>query len=95
METNAYFPKPNRFAVFKMMYINEAKRRHHDNSHWQTYAQVLENLGGDSALYDIWSLFGNITNEQQQKVLGFTDADITAFLERDDAGREYALATLE
>ena len=88
--TNISFPKPRRFDVFKMMYINEQKRRHHDNSHWQTFSQVYENLGGVDALYDIFSAFQWVSAEAQKRICGFTNADITAFLEKDDAGKIYA-----
>ena len=87
---NVVFPKPRRFDVFKMMYINEQKKRHHDNSHWQTFAQVYENLGGVDAVYDIFCAFQWVPAEAQKRICGFTDSDITAFIEQEDAGRIYA-----
>lgn len=87
---NVVFPKPRRYDVFKMMYINEQKRRHHDNSHWQTFAQVYENLGGLDAVYDIFCAFQSVSAEAQKRICGFTNADIDAFLEREDCGKVYA-----
>lgn len=84
------FPKPRRFDVFKMMYINEQKRRRHDNSHWQTFAQVYENLGGYDCIWDIFCAYQQVSVEAQKMVCGFTDADIDAFLEREDCGKVYA-----
>lgn len=84
------FSKPRRFDVFEMMYINEQKRRHHDNSHWQTFAQVYENLGGHNAVYDTFRAFQWVSIEEQKRICGFTDADIDAFLEREDCGKVYA-----
>lgn len=87
---NMYFPKPSRFEVFAMMYFREQKKRHHDNSHWQTYSQFYESLGGRDQVYEVFSAFGQVSAEVQKEICGFTDADITAFRERDDAGKVYA-----
>lgn len=84
------FPKPSRFDIFKMMYINEQKRRHHDNSYWQTFDQVYENLGGMDAIYNVFCAFNNVPGEVQKRIIGFTNADITSFLEYEDAGKIYA-----
>ena len=92
---SVYFPKPSRFEVFKMMYVEEQKRRHHDNSYWQTYAQCYENCGGEDQLYEVFSAFGWVSAEAQKRICGFTDADITAFLEKDDAGKIYAESILQ
>lgn len=88
--TNVYFPKPRRFDVFKMMYINEQKRRHSGNSHWQTNNQVYDNLGGFGGIYDVFSAFGYVSSDAQKRICGFTDADINAFLDKEDAGSEYS-----
>ena len=89
---NIHFPKPRRFDVFKMMYVERAKRTHHDNSHWQTFAQVYENLGGYDCIYDVFSAFEQVSRESQKRLIGFTDVDIDAFLEDDNAGKLYAEA---
>lgn len=92
---SVYFSKPSRFEVFTMMYIGEQKKRRHDNSHWQSYSQCYENLGGKDQLYGIFSAFGRVSAEAQKRICGFTDADITAFLEREDAGKVYAEIILQ
>lgn len=89
---NVNFSKPSRFEVFKLFYVRNAQERHHDNPYWGTYSEVLWNLGGSDVIYDVFSLFGQITEEAQKRICGFTDADITQFLENEDAGRIYAEA---
>ncbi len=89
---SVYFPKPSRFEVFKLFYIKEQQRRHHDNSHWQTFSQVYENLGGFEGIYDVFSAFGQVSSEAQKRICGFTDADLNQFLEQEDAGRVCAEA---
>lgn len=90
--TNVYFPKPRRFDVFKMMYVQEQQRRHHDVERWNSFANAYEYLGGCDGVYDVWSAFTLVSSEAQKRIVGFTDADITAFLEREDAGKVYAEA---
>ena len=88
--TNVYFPKPRRFDVFKMMYANEMQRRHQGNPYWQTFAQVYENLGGLDSVYDVFCAFQWVSAEAQKRICGFTDAEIDAFLEKEDCGKIYA-----
>ena len=90
--TNVYFPKPRRFDVFKMMYVQEQQRRHHDVGRWNSFAKAYEYLGGVDCVYDVWCAFNQVSSEAQKRIIGFTDADITAFLEREDAGKAYAEA---
>ena len=90
---SVYFQRPTRFNVFKLFYVNEQKRRLHDNSHLQRFYQVYENLGGFDAIYNIFCAFERISAEEQKKIYGFTDTEIDAFLERKDCGRIYAEET--
>ena len=89
---NVHFPKPSRFEVFKLFYIKEQQRRHHDNSHWKTFAQVYENLGGFECIYNVFCAFCQVSPKSQKTICGFTNADINQFLEQEDAGKVCAEA---
>ena len=86
---SVYFPKPRRFDVFKMFYVQYQQKKHAGNSEWDTYSKAYENLGGLDALYDLWGAFCLVSAEAQKRIMGFTDADINAFLEKEDASKLY------
>ena len=73
-----------------MMYVKEQQRRHHDIPSWQTFSEVVENLGGSDSIYGVWSVYCQVSSDAQKRICGFTDMDIDVFLESDDAGRVYA-----
>ena len=89
-----HFRTPSRFEVFKLLYVKEQQRKHHDNPHWQRYDDVIELLGGTDGIHDVWGCFGWVSAEAQKRIIGFTDADITAFLEQDNVGKVYAETVL-
>lgn len=76
-----------KFEAFVDLYVDELRKRHSDNPHWQTREDIIEMCGGEDELgiiYDLWLL---ASPEKQKQVCGFTEADLISHLAKDRVWR--------
>lgn len=64
------------YDVFRMMYINNVMAKHANNPAWKTAKQTVENLGGENAIEETYSLWTCVSSEGQKRCLGFNSDDV-------------------
>ena len=68
------------YDAFRYMYLRHIQEKHADNSAWATEEQIVENLGGEDAIEEIYRLWIMVSESGQKKVLGFNSNDVEILL---------------
>lgn len=68
------------FDCFVELYCSYMIQKHHDNPHWRTKEQVIENSAGEEELYGLYCLWTQVSEAKQMEICGCTMTQVKFML---------------